>query len=41
MAAYKNIILVALRDFVFSHGLGPGRVKTRLRIPKPLSTNSD
>jgi len=23
MAEYKNIILVALRDFEFSHGLGP------------------
>jgi len=29
MAEYKNIILVALRDFEFSHGLGQTRKISR------------
>jgi len=31
MAEYKNIILVALRDFEFSHGLGPMEKSSRLK----------
>jgi hypothetical protein len=40
MAEYKNIILVALRDFEFSHGLGHSRRFGRARTTSALPPGS-